>query len=134
MSTTTKRDLIEKVVTKTTLSSLTARSVIQEFLDEIVSELRKGNRIELRDFGVFEVRERPARTAQNPRTLEPVQVPAKRSVRFKPGRLMRETLTTKSTKVKPAKSAAPESIAEVKPLSPATAPRKKSKATRTSEA
>ena len=101
MSTTTKRDLIEKVVTNTTLSSLTARTIIQEFLDEMISELRKGNRIELRDFGVFEVKERPARTAQNPRTLEPVQVPAKRSVRFKPGRLMRETLTTKAAKAKP---------------------------------
>ena len=62
------------------------------FLDEIVSELGKGNRLEFRDFGVFEIRERAARVAQNPKTLARVHVPSKRTVKFKVGRLMEERL------------------------------------------
>jgi integration host factor subunit beta len=54
--------------------------------------LGKGNRLEFRDFGVFEVKHRRARKAQNPKTLEPVQVPPKRTVKFKVGRLMKQTL------------------------------------------
>ena len=50
----------------------------------------RGHRIEFRDFGVFEVHERQARLAQNPRTLEKVDVPPKRVVKFKPGRVMRD--------------------------------------------
>ena len=63
--------------------------VIQNFLDCIIDELALGHRLEFREFGVFEVKERAARSAQNPRTLERVQVPAKRVVKFKPGRRMR---------------------------------------------
>jgi integration host factor subunit beta len=51
--------------------------------------------LEFRDFGVFEVKERAARTAQNPKTLKKIQVPAKRRVKFKIGRVMREKLNTK---------------------------------------
>ena len=68
------------------------KHIIQAFLDEIISELSKGNRLEFRDFGVFETRTRAARTAQNPKTLEPVEVPAKRTVKFKPGRLLKQGL------------------------------------------
>ena len=65
---------------------------IQTFLDQVILELGRGNRLEFRDFGVFEIRERKARTAQNPKTLEPVHVPSKRVVKFKVGRLMQESL------------------------------------------
>ena len=58
----------------------------------MIDELTNGNRLEFRDFGVFEVRERAARIAQNPKTLEQVQVPARKAVRFKIGRLMRERI------------------------------------------
>jgi len=71
---------------------LTVKTVVQQFLDEITTELAQNNRLEFRDFGVFEPRTRKARTAQNPKTLEKVQVPAKRSVKFKMGRMMRERL------------------------------------------
>ena len=64
--------------------------MVQQFFDAIISELAKGSRLEFRDFGVFETRTTPARTAQNPKTLERVEVPAKRRVVFKPGRLMKE--------------------------------------------
>ena len=62
------------------------------FLDEIVKELSEDNRLEFRDFGVFETRTRVSRVAQNPKTLERVEVPAKRTVKFKMGRVMRENL------------------------------------------
>ncbi|MFH0946405.1 MAG: HU family DNA-binding protein, partial [Planctomycetota bacterium] len=64
--------------------------IIQHFLDEIINELSNGNRLEFRDFGVFEVKFRKARRAQNPRTLEKVHVPPKKVVKFKVGRVMRE--------------------------------------------
>ena len=60
-----------------------------KFLDEVIEELGRGNRLEFRDFGVFEIRERAARRAQNPKTLEQVEVPAKKTVKFKTGRLMK---------------------------------------------
>jgi len=65
---------------------------VQQFLDEIVNELGRGNRLEFRDFGVFETKLRKARKAQNPKTLEPVAVPEKRTVKFKVGRLMKQRL------------------------------------------
>ncbi|MHC4147372.1 MAG: HU family DNA-binding protein, partial [Planctomycetota bacterium] len=63
-----------------------------------VSELANNNRLEFRDFGVFEVREQAARVAQNPKTLEPVEIPAKRRVKFKIGRVMREGMNDKPKK------------------------------------
>jgi len=54
--------------------------------------LSEDNRLEFRDFGIFETRTRAARVAQNPKTLERVEVPAKRTVKFKMGRLMKENL------------------------------------------
>jgi len=90
MSTVTKKELIERLAEQSGLKRQDVRRVVQGFLDEIINELGKGNRLEFRDFGVFEVRQRAARSAQNPKTLVPVHVPAKRTVRFKPGRLMRE--------------------------------------------
>jgi nucleoid DNA-binding protein len=67
-----------------------ATEVIQRVLDGITETLCEDGRLELRNFGVFEVRERKPRTARNPRTGETVQVPAKRVVSFKPGRVMEE--------------------------------------------
>ena len=71
------------------MTKVLAKEVLERFLDEVVAELALGHRLEFREFGVFEVRERMARQAQNPRTLQPVDVPAKRVVKFKPGRSMR---------------------------------------------
>ncbi|MGP1273059.1 MAG: HU family DNA-binding protein [Phycisphaerales bacterium] len=90
MATVTKKDLIDRISDSTGQTRVVTKAVVQQFLDEVVRELGKGNRIEFRDFGVFEVKERRARMAQNPRTLERVEVPAKRTIKFKPGRLMRD--------------------------------------------
>jgi len=87
---TTKRDLVNRIAEKTGVKQVLVKAVVQQALDEITAELAKGNRLEFRDFGVFDTKPTPARTAQNPKTLEKVEVPAKRRVVFKPGRLIRE--------------------------------------------
>jgi nucleoid DNA-binding protein len=87
---TTKKDLINRIAENAGCAQVHVKAVVQEFFDEIICELAKGNRLEFRDFGVFETRTSPARTAQNPKTLEKIDVPARRRVVFKPGRLMRE--------------------------------------------
>lgn len=92
MATITKKDLIERITERTKLKRGDAKKAIQEFLDQVIVELKKGNRLEFRDFGVFEVKERAARLAQNPKTMQKVEVPAKRAVKFKVGRLMRESV------------------------------------------
>ena len=89
MQTITKKELIERIADKSTCKQVVVKKIIQNFLDEIIDELGAGNRLEFRDFGVFEIRIRAARTAQNPKTLERVSVPAKRTVKFKVGRLMK---------------------------------------------
>ncbi len=89
----TKKDLVNRIAERTGETKVITKSIIQMFLDEIISELSHGNRLEFRDFGVFEVKPRRARRAQNPRTLEKVNVPPKRVVKFKVGRVMRECVT-----------------------------------------
>ena len=86
----TKKELVNRISEQTGLTKVVVKDVLQRFLDEIIEELAQGNRLEFREFGVFEVRERAARRAQNPRTLEKVFVPSKRVVKYKVGRLMRE--------------------------------------------
>ncbi len=90
MKTVTKKELVHRIAEKTGVTKVVAKDVIQSFLNAIINELTEGNRLEFREFGVFESRERAARLAQNPRTLEKVPVPAKRIVKFKVGRLMRK--------------------------------------------
>ncbi len=92
MSTVTKKELIDRIAERTQAKRVVVKRVIQTFLDEVIAELCKNNRLEFRDFGVFETRTRVARIAQNPKTLERVEVPAKRTVKFKMGRLMKENL------------------------------------------
>ena len=88
--TVTKKELIARIAERTDQTKVVARDIIQMFLDEIIEELGSGQRLEFREFGVFEIKERASRKAQNPRTLERVRIPAKRVVKFKAGRLMRE--------------------------------------------
>ncbi|MFB0554310.1 MAG: HU family DNA-binding protein [Phycisphaerae bacterium] len=92
MSTITKRELIERIAESTQTKHTFVKVTVQNFLDEIISELAKGNRLEFRDFGVFEPRDCAPRTSQNPKTLERIHVPAKRVVKFKMGRLMKQEL------------------------------------------
>ena len=93
MATITKKELIDRIADSTGHRRVQVKKVVQLFLDEIVAELGKGNRLEFRDFGVFESKLRKARRAQNPKTLQPVAVPEKRTVKFKVGRLMKQQLS-----------------------------------------
>jgi integration host factor subunit beta len=92
MSTITKKELIDRISELTQAKRVVVKRIVQHFLDEIITELAADNRLEFRDFGVFETRTRAYRDAQHPKTLERVQVPCKRSVKFKMGRQMKEKL------------------------------------------
>ncbi|RKY25571.1 MAG: integration host factor subunit beta [Planctomycetota bacterium] len=92
MATVTKKELVIAVSEKTGAKQSIAKSVVQAFLDQIIEELEKGNKIELRDFAVFNTKMRKARKARNPRTGEEIFAPAKKVVIFKAGRLMRERI------------------------------------------
>ena len=91
-TTTTKKDLIDRIAEETHQRRAAVKKTIQSFLDNVILELSHGNRLEFRDFGVFEIKHRAPRMAQNPKTLERVPVPAKKTVKFKVGRLMKVAL------------------------------------------
>ncbi len=103
MSTVTKKELIDRIAERTQAKRVVVKRIIQTFLDEVIAELCKNNRLEFRDFGVFETKTRVARIAQNPKTLERVEVPSKRTVKFKMGRLMKENLCDPAAKSAEAK-------------------------------
>jgi nucleoid DNA-binding protein len=97
MSTITKKEVIDRIAENTNIKRAVVKPVVQSFLDEIIDELAKNNRLEFRDFGVFETKIRAARKAQNPKTMEQVRVPAKRNVKFKMGRLMKQKINDLET-------------------------------------
>ena len=70
MATITKKELIDRIAEATQAKRVMVKRVVQSFLDEIVDELSRDNRLEFRDFGIFETRTRSSRIAQNPKTLE----------------------------------------------------------------
>jgi integration host factor subunit beta len=92
MATITKKELIDRIADRTQQRRVQVKRVVQQFMEEVIAELGQGNRLEFRDFGVFETKVRKARRAQNPKTLEPVSVPEKRTVKFKVGRMMKQKL------------------------------------------
>ncbi len=92
MTTITKKELIDRISKDTQAKRTSVKRIIQTFLDTMTVELMKGNRLEFRDFGVFECRTRASRVAQNPKTLQRVEVPSKRTVKFKMGRLMKDKM------------------------------------------
>jgi len=89
MTTVTKKELVDRISVQLGVKRVIVKRVTQQFLDEVIAELGRGNRLEFRDFGVFECKQRAARIAQNPKTMERVPVPSKRTVKFKVGRLMK---------------------------------------------
>jgi len=93
MATVTKKELIDRISEQTQAKRVVVKRVIQSFLDEIIDELTRDNRLEFRDFGVFETKVRAPRIAQNPKTLARVEVNSKRMVKFKMGRLMKEKVS-----------------------------------------
>ncbi len=81
----TKKDIVLRIADETGLKQADVRLVVQKTFDIITEALAMGDKIELRNFGVFKVKERKARVGRNPRTGEVVPVPPRRVVVFKPG-------------------------------------------------
>ena len=86
----TKRDMAKAIAGETGIPQLQATAIVQRIFDDITETLLSEGRIELRNFGVFEVKQRQPRRARNPRTGAAVDVPGKLVVTFKPGREMEE--------------------------------------------
>ena len=86
----TKKEIVRIISDELSLSQQDVKRVVQRTFDAVIEALAKEGRIELRNFGVFEVKERKARKARNPRTGDEVQVPSKRVVTFKPGKEMEQ--------------------------------------------
>jgi len=89
----TKSDLVVRISRETGFRQQDVRETVQRTLDGIIDGLVADGRIELRDFGVFAVRTRRARTARNPKTGEPVFVPEKKVVSFRAGKKMLEKVS-----------------------------------------
>ena len=90
----TKRDLVVRIADETGLIQQDVYAVIQKTLDYIVDGLAKGETVEFRNFGVFEVRQRKQRIGRNPNKPENVvTIPARRVVKFKAGKIMKKLVT-----------------------------------------
>ena len=81
----TKKDIILKVSDATNLKQIDVKKVVQKTFDFIIEALTRGEKIELRNFGVFKIKQRKSRTGRNPRTGQVVPVPPRKVVVFKPG-------------------------------------------------
>ena len=86
----TKKEIVKAISDELGLTQLKTRDIVQRTFDMIVDTLVTDGRIELRNFGVFEVKKRAARKARNPRTGDSVEVPSRFVVTFKPGKEMEE--------------------------------------------
>lgn len=90
----TKKEIVKQISERANLTQLKTKEIVQWTFDAIIETLATEGRIELRNFGVFEVRERKARKARNPRTGDPVEVQPKNVVTFQPGKEMEERVKT----------------------------------------
>ncbi|WP_166820865.1 HU family DNA-binding protein [Thalassoroseus pseudoceratinae] len=86
----TKKEIVKAISEELNLPQLKTKEIVQKTFDAIIDTLVRESRIELRNFGVFEVKKRAARKARNPRTGDPVEVAEKYVVTFKPGKEMEE--------------------------------------------
>jgi integration host factor subunit beta len=86
----TKKEIVKAISDEIGMTQLKTKEIVQKTFDAIVETLIQDRRIELRNFGVFEVKKRAARKARNPRTGDKVFVPEKYVVTFKPGKEMEE--------------------------------------------
>jgi integration host factor beta subunit len=87
-----KADLINKIAREMDISKQEAESGVNLFFQTIKEALERGEEIELRGFGSFRFRQRQARSGRNPRTGEPVKVPPKKVLYFKPSKLLKSII------------------------------------------
>lgn len=88
----TKAELIEKIAAKAKISKKAANIALNTFVGSVTTALKKGDRVALVGFGTFSVTKRKARTARNPRTGEPIHVPARKAPKFKAGRDLKKAV------------------------------------------
>jgi nucleoid DNA-binding protein len=88
----TKKDIILKISDDTNLKQTDVKRVVQKTFDFMIEALVRGEKIELRNFGVFKIKERKSRTGRNPRTGEVVPVPPRKVAVFKPGLEMKKKI------------------------------------------
>jgi nucleoid DNA-binding protein len=96
----TKKEIVRSIADSLGISHKKTREIVQCTFDTIVEIIIEEGRIELRNFGIFEVKKRAARKAHNPKTGEEVQVPEKYVVTFKPGKFMEERVAKLAKKTK----------------------------------
>jgi integration host factor subunit beta len=92
----TKAELVEDVARAAELTKKDAERLVELVFESIIETLNQGEKIELRGFGSFRVRERGARRGRNPKTGDPVNIPAKRVPYFKPGKELKELINEES--------------------------------------
>lgn len=117
----TKKEIVKTISDEIGLTQLKTKEIVQKTFDAIVETLVEEKRIELRNFGVFEVKKRAARKARNPRTGDKVYVPEKYVVTFKPGKEMEERvreLERRAAAAAAAQHAATQGNSNSKPPSP----------------
>lgn len=88
----TKKDIVLKITDQTGIKQVDVKTIVQATFDVIVDSLTRNEKVELRNFGVFKIKERRARFGRNPRTGESVPVPPRKVVVFKPGLEMKEKI------------------------------------------
>ena len=93
----TKAELVEDVAQAAELTKKDAERLVEIVFESIIETLNQGEKIELRGFGSFRVRERGARRGRNPKTGDPVSIPAKRVPYFKPGKELKELINENSS-------------------------------------
>lgn len=92
MATITKKEISDRIADSLGFKHSLVRDVIQGFLHECIEELGRNNRLEFRDFAIMEPRQKKSRSARNPKTGATVMVPARRTIKFKVGRIMKQKL------------------------------------------
>ena len=113
-ATLTKNDIVRTLAEKYELEIASTRRVVQGTLDMILEALLKGDKVELRNFGVFEVIQRKGRIARNPKSKQEVFIPERKVVKFKPGKVMEDKITVPSMKggIQPAPARKRENTSE----------------------
>ena len=88
----TKAELIDSIASKVDLPKGTADRIVSLIFDDIVTALKGGDKVHISGFGTFQVSDRKARTGRNPKTGEAIQISASRSAKFKPGKVLKDSL------------------------------------------
>ena len=113
----TKKEMVRRIAAELQVDQALTRRIVQRTLDSILEALASVGRIELRDFGVFEVKHRAARKARNPKTNQQVVVPAKSVLVFQPGKNV-AAMVERASKQAPSRAAS----VKPKPAAPASPP------------